>query len=85
MFAPPYSSATVMPSTPRSPIFFQASIGNWSDRSISAARGASSACAQLRTEARSISMSSPRSNLRPGSSVMSVSCLFVSVLWGVFY
>jgi hypothetical protein len=38
-----------------------------------AARGASSAWAQLRTDSRSISMSSPRSNFRPGSSVMVVS------------
>ena len=46
MLAPPYSSGTVMPSTPSSPILRHRSIGNWSLRSISAARGAISACGE---------------------------------------
>jgi hypothetical protein len=46
MLAPPYSSGTVMPSTPSSPILRHRSIGNWSLRSISAARGAISLCAK---------------------------------------
>ena len=47
MSAPPYSSGTVMPSTPSSPILRHRSIGNWSLRSISAARGAISACGEV--------------------------------------
>src|SRR5512146_3425998 len=69
MSAPPYSSGTVMPSTPRSPSLRPRSIGNWSVRSISAARGAISACAKSRTASRSASMSAPRSKSSPGSCI----------------
>src|SRR3954468_4890344 len=77
MLAPPYSSATVMPSTPSSPIFSHRSIGNWSLRSISAARGAISAWANACTASRSASMSSPSMKFRPGR-------LFISRLLGEF-
>src|SRR5690349_4297782 len=66
MLAPPYSSGTVMPSTPTSPILRHRSIGNWSLRSISAARGAISVCANARTASRSASTSSPSWKFRPG-------------------
>ena len=66
MLAPPYSSGTVMPSTPSSPILRHRSIGNWSLRSISPARGAISASAKARTASRSASMSSPSWKFRPG-------------------
>src|SRR5690606_32429085 len=55
-----------MPSTPRSPNLRHKSIGNWSLRSTSAARGAISACAKSRTASRNISRSEPRSKFRPG-------------------
>jgi hypothetical protein len=73
MLAPPYCSGTVMPSTPSSPILRQQSIGNWSSRSISKARGAISAWANSRTASRSASMSSPSWKLSPGRLVMRVS------------
>src|SRR3990167_3640311 len=66
MLAPPYSSDTVMPSTPRSPILRHRSIGNWSLGSISAARGAISDCAKSRTASRRASTSSPNWKFRPG-------------------
>src|SRR5687768_11125967 len=66
MFAPPYSSGTVTPRTPSSPILRHRSIGNLSLRSISAARGAISAWAKLRTASRNASMSSPSWKSRPG-------------------
>src|SRR4051794_27566142 len=69
MLAPPYSSDTVMPSTPTSPILRHRSIGNRSLRSISAARGAISACANSRTAWRSASISSPSWKFRPGKSM----------------
>ena len=55
---------------PRSPILRHRSIGNWSLRSISAARGAISACANSRTASRSASMSSPSWKLSPGKLLM---------------
>src|SRR5690242_20294623 len=55
-----------MPSTPSSPILRHRSIGNWSLRSISAARGAISLSAKARTASRSASMSSPSWKFRPG-------------------
>src|SRR4051794_12849393 len=73
MPAPPYSSPTVMPSTPSAPILRHKSIGNWSERSISAARGAISACAKSRTASRSASTSSPSWKFSPGRVVMQVS------------
>src|SRR3954464_7098619 len=66
MLAPPYSSGTVMPSTPSSPILRHRSIGNWSLRSMSAARGAISLSANERTASRNASMSSPSWKFRPG-------------------
>ena len=71
MLAPPYSSGTVMPSTPSSPILRHRSIGNWSLRSISAARGAISASANARTASRSASISSPSWKSSPGSLMVS--------------
>ena len=62
MLVPPYSSETVMPSTPRSPNLRHRSIGNWSLRSISLARGAISFAVNCCSESRSIATSSPRSN-----------------------
>src|SRR6185312_3172486 len=76
MLAPPYSSLTVMPSTPRSPILRHRSIGNWSLRSISAARGAISAWAKSRTASRRASMSSPSWKFSPGRLAMAVSLDF---------
>src|SRR5574343_494136 len=73
MLAPPYSSPTVMPSTPRSPILRHRSMGNWSLRSISAARGAISLWAKSCTASRRASMSSPSWKFRPGSCVIRVS------------
>src|SRR5665647_1820635 len=70
MLAPPYSSPTVMPSTPSAPIFCHRSIGNWSLWSIWAARGAISLWANSRTASRSASMSSPSWKLSPGRLVM---------------
>src|SRR3990172_5468596 len=70
---PPSCSETVMPSRPRSPIFFHRSIGNWSLRSISAARGAISTCANWEMVSRSAAMSSPWSKLKPGKWSMSSS------------
>src|SRR3954470_9025071 len=70
MLAPPYSSDTVMPSTTTSPILRHRSIGNWSLRSASAARGAISLRANSRTASRSASMSSPSWKFRPGRSFM---------------
>src|SRR3954462_15333857 len=67
MLAPPYSSDTVIPRTPISPILRHRSIGNWSLRSISAARGAISLWAKACTVSRSASRSSPRPKFRPGS------------------
>ena len=67
MPAPPYSSSTVMPSTPRSPNLRHRSIGNALSRSIAAARGAISSAAKASTVARSMSAASPRSKFRPGS------------------
>src|SRR3712207_1458185 len=52
MPAPPYSSSTVTPSTPRSPSLRQRSAGNSLRASISAARGAISAAAKRATSAR---------------------------------
>ena len=66
MPAPPYSSSAVMPSTPRSPNFRHSSFGNSLVRSISAARGAISSAAKLRTVSRSMSADSPRSKFRVG-------------------
>src|SRR5690606_34059402 len=66
MLVPPYSSETVMPSTPRSPNLRHRSIGNWSLRSISAARGAISFAVNCSSVSRSIATSSPRSNFSPG-------------------
>src|SRR6059058_1514788 len=73
MLAPPYSSGTVIPSTPISPILRHRSMGNWSLRSISAARGAISLCAKACTVSRRASRSSPRPKSRPGSCCMEVS------------
>src|SRR3990167_2635027 len=70
MLAPPYCSGTVMPSTPNSPILRHRSIGNWSLRSISAARGAISAAAKACTASRRASMSSPSWKSSPGSWLM---------------
>src|SRR2546429_326423 len=75
MLAPPYCSDTVMPSTPRSPNLRHRSMGNWSSRSISPARGAISACANSRTASRSASMSSPSWKFRPGRLERLISCL----------
>ena len=47
MAAPPYSSSTVTPSSPRSPSLRHRSIGKALLRSISAARGAISPAAKL--------------------------------------
>ena len=47
-------SSTVTPSSPRSPIFFHRSIGTSFAWSIAAARGAISVAARLRTEGRSV-------------------------------
>src|SRR5947208_17145004 len=63
---PPYVSSTVMPRSPRSPIFCHRPSGNWFDRSISAARGAISFAANCWTVARSMSMSSPSAKLSEG-------------------
>ena len=60
-----------MPSTPSSPILRHRSIGNWSLRSISAARGAISAWANACTASRSASMSSPSMKFRPGRLLIS--------------
>ena len=49
MPAPPYSSGTVIPSSPSSPISRHSSAGNRFARSISAAIGATRSCAQPRT------------------------------------
>ncbi len=70
MSAPPYSSLTVMPSTPRSPSLRHRSIGNWSVRSISAARGAISAWAKSCTASRSASMSAPSWKSIPRSCIV---------------
>src|SRR2546425_12297170 len=78
MLAPPYSSETVMPSTPSSPILRHRSIGNWSLRSISVARGAISASAKLRTASRSASTSSPSMKFKPGR-FMALSPVYVYV------
>src|SRR3954470_21544895 len=75
MLAPPYSSGTVMPSTPTSPILRHRSMGNWSLRSISAARGAISACANSCTASRNASISSPNWKFRPGSCMVLCPCL----------
>src|SRR5262245_9248393 len=80
MFAPPYSSDTVMPSTPSSPILRHRSMGNWSLRSISAARGAISACAKAVTASRSASTSSPSWWLSPGNLFMRRSPMCGSVM-----
>src|SRR5580698_3028009 len=66
MPAPPYSSSTVIPSTPRSPNLRHRSAGNALSLSIAAARGAISSAAKASTEVRSMSAVSPRSKLRPG-------------------
>src|SRR5579863_5380007 len=66
MPAPPYSSSTVIPSTPRSPNLRHRSTGNALSRSMSAARGAISSPAKASTVARSMSAASPRSKFRPG-------------------
>src|ERR1700712_5290349 len=66
MPAPPYSSSTVTPSTPRSPSLRQRSAGNSLSRSIAAARGAISTAANASTVLRSMSAVSPRSKFRPG-------------------
>src|SRR6478609_3802029 len=79
MLAPPNSSGTVMPRTPSSPILRQRSMGNWSLRSISAARGAISLWAKSCTALRSASRSSPRPKSRPGSCIL-VSLELLSVL-----
>src|SRR4051812_48005762 len=55
-----------MPSTPSSPILRHRSIGNWSLRSMSPARGAISLSANERTASRNASMSSPSWKFRPG-------------------
>src|SRR3712207_3314689 len=65
MPAPPYSSSTVTPSTPRSPSLRQRSAGNSFRASISAARGATSAAAKRATSARRASAVSPRPKSRP--------------------
>src|SRR6476661_6365600 len=66
MLAPPYASGTVMPSTPSSPILRHRSMGNWSLRSMSAARGAISLSANERTASRNASTSSPSWKFSPG-------------------
>src|SRR5689334_20390680 len=55
-----------MPSTPRSPIFRHRSMGNAFVRSISAARGAISAFAKLRTVSRRRPIVSPRAKSSVG-------------------
>ena len=61
--APPYSSSTVTPNTPKSPIFRQRSAGKSFSRSIAAARGAISSAANAATLSRSMSALSPKSKL----------------------
>src|SRR5574343_403824 len=82
MPAPPYSSPTVMPSTPRSPILRHRSMGNWSLLSISAARGAISLRAKSCTASRRASMSSPSWKFRPGMFMEWVSLGICSVSFG---
>src|SRR3712207_3399298 len=65
MPAPPYSSSTVTPRTPRSPSLRQRPYGNSLRASISAARGATSAAAKRATSARRASGVSPRPRSRP--------------------
>src|SRR4051794_21448377 len=66
MPAPPYSSATVIPSTPSLPIFGHKSIGKSLDLSMLAARGLISSVANASTLSRSMSALSPRSKLMAG-------------------
>src|SRR5574343_322150 len=82
MAAPPYSSPTVMPSTPRSPILRHRSMGNWSFLSISAARGAISVWAKSCTASRNASLSSPSWKFRPGRFMESVSWKGCSIGFG---
>src|SRR6478752_4514300 len=68
-----------MPSTPSSPILRHRSMGNWSLRSMSPARGAISLSANERTASRSASMSSPSWKFRPGRFMRSP-CLVLDVV-----
>src|SRR4051812_12678549 len=63
--APPYSSPTVIPRSPRSPSLPQRSAGKTLSRSMSAARGAISSAAKARTVSRNMSIVSPRSKFNP--------------------
>src|SRR6266568_5074685 len=60
MLVPPYSSSTVIPSRPSSPIFRHRPIGNGLLLSLSPARGPISTAANCCTVARSMSTVSPR-------------------------
>ena len=64
MLAPPYSSLTVTPRTPKSPSFFHISSGNWLLWSTSAAIGAISFWAKWRTLSRRATRVSSRSKLK---------------------
>src|SRR5258706_2203443 len=66
MLVPPYSSSTVMPSTPRLPRLRHNSLGNSLARSMAAARGAISRAAKLATVSRRIAIVSPSPKSRPG-------------------
>src|SRR3990172_10036136 len=77
---PPYSSSTVMPSTPSLPRRRQRSLGKLLLRSISAARGAISLPANLATVARRASMVAPRLKSKQG--VLMVYYVYVNgIVW----
>src|SRR6185437_110937 len=77
--APPQASSTVMPSRPMPPSFTHRSAGNTLSRSMSAARGAISPDANLRTDARSMSIVSPSSKSSEGKFSMCSPCAVSSI------